>query len=104
MLLWGLWFPADSPAHPYCSSAAVVGEYFAAYNIYEFGSNDTTTAFFYLNLAAVACTMYGLQAVFLGFQVLENVIPDAKLQNVAVHIVLGPLVIQELVISILAGE
>lgn len=49
------------------------------------------------------CDQWALSALFTIFQLLEPLLlPFVKLQNTCVHIVLGPMVFQELIIGILA--
>lgn len=82
---------------------AVIGLLFDAYNNYGFGVQDPDRAWFWLNLLSVLCTLWALSGLFTVFQVLEPLLqPFAKLQNTCIHIVLGPMVLQEFLIGILA--
>jgi len=82
---------------------AVIGLLFDAYNNYGFGVQDPDRAWFWLNLLSVLCTIWALSGLFTVFQVLQPLLqPFAKLQNTCVHIVLGPMVLQEFLIGILA--
>lgn len=81
---------------------AIIGMLFDAYNNYGFGVQDPERSWFWLNLLSVLFTMWALSGLFTVYQVLGPLLKgETKLQNTCVHIVLGPMVLQELLIGIL---
>lgn len=82
---------------------AIIGLLFDSYNKYSFGAQEINRAWFWLNLFSLICTLWALSALFTIWQIVEPMLlPFVKLQNTCIHIVLGPMVFQELIIGLLA--